>query len=162
VNTAFHGGYSASCFRVLPAKPAPLYRQLPFQATSRHWVLTWFHIALVSFGPQVLVLPPRNLTLNTWGLAFWLPSLAWSSLAKPFPSCHCLIIAARSRWCAMCHTQWPFATTHTGHMLTMSPGTPYLIYTLLDIVIGRFLSTRMIPAKSRLTSTRNLYNKIHI
>jgi hypothetical protein len=85
------------------------------------WKTCVFQVEVADF------LPPRNLTLNTWGLAFWLPSLAWSSLAKPFPSCHCLIIAARSRWCSMCHTQWPFATTHTGHMLTMSPGTPYLI-----------------------------------
>jgi hypothetical protein len=65
-----------------------------------------------------------------------------------------------------------FATIHTGCIRAMSPSTPYLIYTLLDIVIGRFWSTRMIPAKSHLTSARvskasaagavNLYDKIHV
>jgi hypothetical protein len=62
------------------------------------------------------------------------------------------------------------ATIHTGRIHAKSPSTPYLLYSLLDIVIGRFQSTKIIPAKSRLTSVHvggasaasavNLYNKI--
>ena len=81
VSASNYGGYSAFRLRTLPAKSVPLYRQLPFCATSRCWASTRFHIALVSFGPRVLVIPPRNLTPNTQGLAFLLPSPAWSSLS---------------------------------------------------------------------------------
>jgi hypothetical protein len=82
VSASNYGGYSAFRLRTLPAKSVPLYRQLPFCATSCCWVLTRFQIALVYFGPRVLVVPPRNLTPNTWGLVFLLPSPAWSFLSQ--------------------------------------------------------------------------------
>jgi hypothetical protein len=80
ISASNYGGYSTFRLRTLPAKSVPLYPQLPFCAMSCHWASTRFHIALVSFGPRVLVIPPRNLTLNTRGLAILLPSPAWSSL----------------------------------------------------------------------------------
>jgi hypothetical protein len=90
---------------------------------------------------------------------------------KPDPSCHCLIILGLADVQCDTHTM-AVATIHTGRIRAMSPGTPYLIYSLPDIAIGRFWSTKIIPAKSRLTSAHvggasadgavNLYNKIRV